>query len=35
MNQKKFIIQVKFGLNQLVSMELEMFVPTTIIGHMA
>ena len=34
-NQKEFIIQVKFGLNQWVSMEPEMFVPTTITGHMA
>ena len=34
-NQKEFIIKVKFGLNQLVSQEPEMFVPTTIIGQVA
>ena len=31
--QKECIIQVKFGLTQLVSMEPEMFLPSTIIGH--
>ena len=35
MNQKWFIFQVKFGLNQLVSMEQEMFLPSTIFGHVA
>ena len=35
MNQKKFFVQVKFGLNQLVAMELEMFVSTIIMGHVA
>ena len=34
-NQKEFIIQVKFGLNQLVSVEPEMFLPSTIFGHVA
>ena len=34
-DQKEFIIQVKFGLNHLVSMEPEIFVPTKIIGHVA
>ena len=42
-NQKEFIIQVKFGLNQLVSMEPdqlvsmepEMFLPSTIFGLVA
>ena len=27
------IIQVKFGLHQLLSMELEMFLPSTSFGH--
>ena len=31
----EFIIQVKFGLYQLVSMEPEMFLPATIFGHVA
>ena len=34
-NQKWFIFQVKLGLNQLVSMEPEMFLPSTIFGHVA
>ena len=32
-DQKECIIQVKFGLLQLVSMEPEVFLPSTIIGH--
>ena len=34
-NQKELFIQVKFGLNQLVSMEPDISVPTIIIGHVA
>ena len=34
-NQKEFIIQGKVGLNQLASMEPEMFLPSTIFGHVA
>ena len=33
-DRKECIIQVKFGLNQLVSVELEMFLPSTVLGHM-
>ena len=32
-DQKECIIQEKFGLNQLISMETEMFLPSTIFGH--
>ena len=32
-DQKECISQVKFGLIQLVSMELEVFLPSKIIGH--
>ena len=34
-NKKELFIQVKFGLNQLVSMEPDISVPTIIIGHVA
>ena len=34
-NQKSFIFQVNFGLNPLVSVEPEMFLPSTIFGHVA
>ena len=34
-NQKELFVQVNFGLNRLVLMEPEMFVPIIIIGHVA
>ena len=35
LTKRNFIIQVKFGLYQKVSTELEMFLPSTIFGHVA